>query len=113
MLVHKIKLQSSVDFIDLSCGFDVEDDMGGIQDTGDVDVGELAVGDGSDGCVEFFVFGEFVHYLEAVFALDSGGVRPRVKDGDVEVVFLEGLDDVDDLGVAHIGTVLLEGETEY
>lgn len=44
--------------------------------------------------------------------LDGSRVYPGVKNGDVEVVFLESLDNVNDLGVAHIGAVLLECETE-
>lgn len=39
-------------------------------------------------------------------------VGPGIEDGDVEVVFLEGVDDVYDLRVADIRAVLLEGEAE-
>lgn len=70
------------------------------------------MGYGGDGGVELLFLGQFVDYIEAVFVLDSCRVGPGIEDGDVEVVFLEGLDYVNDFGVAHVGAVLLEGEAE-
>ena len=58
------------------------------------------------------LLGQLVDYLDTIFLLHDGGVGPGVVDGDVEVVFLQGIVDVDDLRVADIGTVLLEGEAQ-
>lgn len=93
-------------------GLDVEDDVTGFEEGCDVEAFEFAMGDGGDGGVEFLTGGKFVDYGEAIFALDCGRIGPGVVDCDVEVVFLEGLDDVDDLGVAHVGAVLFECEAE-
>lgn len=107
-----IYLESGVDFGGGSGGLDVEDDVGGVEDGGDVDVGEFFVGDGEDGGIELLSVGELVDYFEAVFSADGFGIGPWVEDRYVEVVFLEGLDDVYDFCVAHVGTVLFEGEAE-
>ena len=94
-------------------GFDVEDDVGGGEVGGDVEALEFAVGYGGDGGVEFAVVGELVDYFEAIFAANGFGVGPGVVDGDVEVVFLQGFDDVNDFGVANVGAVFFEGEAEH
>ena len=93
-------------------GFDVEDDVAGFEKGCDVEAFEFAMCDGGDGCVEFLTGGKFVDYGEAVLALDGGGVGPGIVDSDVEIIFFESLDDVDDLGVAHVGAVLFECEAE-
>lgn len=105
-------LQSAVDFVSVEGGFDVEDYVAGVEDGGDVEAFEFLVGYGGDAGVELVAGGEFVGHAEAVFALYGGGVGPGVVDGYVEVVFLEGFDDVDDFGVAYIGAVFLEGEAQ-
>ena len=49
-------------------------------------------------------------YLHTILTLCDLGIGPGVVDGDVDIVLLERLDDVDHLRVAHIGAVLLEGK---
>lgn len=105
-------LQSAVALLTGSGGFDVEDDVVGFEEGADVEAFEFAVGDGCNSGVEFLTGGKFVDYSETVLALDGGGVGPGVEDGDIEVILFEGLDDVDDLGVAYVGAVFLECETE-
>ena len=105
-------LQSAVALLTGSGGFDVEDDVVGFEEGADVEAFELAVSDCCNSCIEFFVSGKFIDYVEAIFALDGGGIGPRVEDCHVEVVFLEGFDDVDDFGVAYVGAVFLEGEAQ-
>lgn len=70
------------------------------------------MGDGSDSGIEFLICGEFVDYFETIFAADGGGVGPGVEDSDVEVILAESADDVNNLGVANVGAVLLKGEAE-
>ncbi len=91
--------------------FDVEDDVAVFQQGGDVEPFELAVGYGGDDGVELLV-GQFVDDTDAVLPLDDLRDGPGVIDGDVEVVLLERTVDVDDLGVAHVGAILLEGESQ-
>lgn len=93
-------------------GFDVEDDVAGFEEACDVEAFEFAMSDGCNSGVEFLTDGKFVDYSETILALDGGRVCPGVEDGDVEVILFEGLDDVDDLGVAHVGAVLFESEAE-
>lgn len=50
---------------------------------------------------------------DAVFALRFGTIDPRVINVGLDVVFLEFVNDVDDLGIAQIGAVFLEGEPEH
>lgn len=87
--------------------------MEGFEHRGDVETVELAVCDGGDGGVKLLAFGQGVDYGEAVLALDGGGVGPGVVDGDVEVILFESFDDIDDFGVAHVGTVFFECETKH
>ena len=105
-------LQSAVALLTGSGGFDVEDDVVGFEEGADVEAFELAVSDCCNSCIEFFVSGKFIDYIESVFAFCDGGIGPRVEDCHVEVVFLEGANNVDDFGVAHVGAVLLEGKAE-
>ena len=107
-----VYLQAGVDFGGGAGGFDVEDDVGGFKDGCDVQVGEFAVGYGGDGGIEFFVGREFVDHFKSVFVTHGCGVGPGVVDGDVEVVFLQCFDYINHLGVAHVGAVFLEGESE-
>lgn len=93
-------------------GFDVEDDVVGFEDGSYVHSFEGFVCYSGDGCIELLVGGEFVDNVEAVFVTHGCRVCPGVKDSDVEVILFEGFDDVYDLGVAHVGAVLLEGEAE-
>lgn len=86
--------------------------MLGLKDAGDIDTLEFSVSNSCNSGVEFLVRGEFVDNFEAVFVFHCGWICPGVEDGDVEVVFLEGFDDVDDLGVAYVGAVLLESEAK-
>lgn len=86
--------------------------MAGVEDGGDVEAFEFLVGHGGDAGVELLAGGEFVDYFEAVFAAHGFGVCPGVEDGDGEVVLMQGLDDVDYLGIAHVGAVFLEGEAQ-
>lgn len=111
-LLFDNSLQSTVALLAGTGGFDVEDDVTGFEEGCDVEVFEFAVGDGGYGGVEFFAGGKFVDYGEAVLALDGGGVGPGIVDSDVEIIFFESLDDVDDLGVAHVGAILLECEAK-
>ena len=112
-LFFSIFLQSTIDCLAGAGGFDVEDYVVVFEKVGDVEVVEFAVGYGGDGGIEFDAFGQGVGQLEAVFAAYGVGVGPGVVDGDVEVVFAQGVDDVDHLGVAHIGAIFLECEAEY
>ncbi len=105
-------LQSSVDFVSVAGGFHVENHVPRVQQRGYVEALELAVCDGGYGSVEFLGDRELVHDFDAVFAANGFGVRPRVVDGDVEVVFHQCLVYVDDFGVAHVGAVFLEGKAE-
>lgn len=86
--------------------------MVGVEDRGDVHAFESFVGNGGNGGIEFLAGREGVYNFKTVFVLDGGGIGPGVVDCDVEVVLFEGFDDVDYLGVAHVGAVFLEGETE-
>lgn len=79
----------------------------------EIEAFEFLVGDGGDAGVEFLVYREFVDNVKTVFAFGDGGVCPGVEDGDVEVVFLEGFHNVDNLGVAYVGAVLLECEAHH
>ena len=65
----------------------------------------------NDGVVAF-VLGERVDDLDSVFVTDGVGIGPGIIDGDVGGVLGEGLVDVDDLGVADVGAVLLECDAE-
>ena len=107
-----MNLKSSVALGAVACGLHVKYHVLGLEDTGDVNACELTMGDSGDGGVELLIGGKFVHNIKSVLALNCGGISPGVKDGDVEVVFLEGLHDVDYLGVAYVGAVLLESETK-
>ena len=93
-------------------GFDVEDDVAGFEEACDVEAFEFAMGDGCNSGVEFLTGGKFVDYGEAIFALDGGRIGPGIVDSDVEIIFFESLDDVDNLGVAHIGAILFECKAE-
>lgn len=79
----------------------------------EIDAFEFFVGDGGDAGIEFGVCGKFVDYVETVFAFGDGGICPGVEDGDVEVIFLEGFHNVDNLGVAYVGAVLLECKSHH
>ena len=105
-------LQSAVALLTGSGGFDVEDDVVGFEEGADVEAFEFAMGDGCNSGVEFLTGGKFVDYSETVLALGGGRIGPGVVDSDVEVILFEGLDDVDDLGVAHVGAVFFKGEAE-
>lgn len=95
-----------------SGGLDVEDDVFRFEEGADVEAFEFAVGDGGYGGVEFLTGGELVDDGETIFTFDGCGVGPGIVDGDVEVVFFECFDDVDNLGVAHVGAVLFECKAE-
>ena len=105
-------LQSSVTFGRVAGSFDVEDDVFGFQHGSDVHAVELTVCHGGDGGVELFVFRQLVDNFKAIFTFYGLRISPRVEDGDVEIVLAEGFDNVNHLGVSHIGAVLLEGEAE-
>lgn len=77
-----------------------------------VEIVEDLVGHCGNHCVVAHALVELVGDFDAIFAADSLGVGPRVIDRDAQAVFTEGADDVDDLGIAHVGAVLLEGEAE-
>lgn len=79
----------------------------------DVKTFEGFVGNGGDSGIEFLFLGKLVDYGKSIFVLNSCGICPRVVYGDIEVVLLESFDDVNDFGVAHIGTIFLEGEAEH
>ena len=68
--------------------------------------------DSGNRCIEFFAGGKLVLDLESVFAFCDGRIGPGVEDCHVEVVFLKGVYDVDDFGVAHVGAVLFECKAE-
>ena len=53
------------------------------------------------------------HALHTVFFIGLGHVDPWVVYVDLGVVALECLHNVDDLGVAHIRAVFLEGQAQY
>ena len=91
----------------------VEDNMCRIQMRVEIEVFEFFVSDGGDAGVEFGVCGKFVDNVKTVFAFGDGGICPGIEDGDVEVVFLKGAHDVDNLGVAYVGAVLLECEAHH
>lgn len=105
-------LQSAVALLAGTGGFDVEDDVTGFEEGCDVEVFEFAMGDGGDGGVEFLTGGEIIDYSETIFALDGGRIGPGIVDSDVEIIFFESLDDVDNLGVAHVGAVFFECKAE-
>lgn len=95
-----------------SGGLDVEDDVFRFEEGGDVEAFEFAMGDGCNSGVEFLTGGKFVDYSETVLALDGGRIGPGVVNSDVEIIFFESFDDVDNLGVAHVGAVLFECKAE-
>ena len=108
---YQYGLKSPVDDAAVERAFHVKDDVLFFQQAEDIQAFKLLVGNGGDAGVELLA-GQLVHHLDTVFVLHDGRVGPGVVDGDVEVVFLQCLVDVDDLGVAHVGAVLLEGETK-
>ena len=69
------------------------------------------MGYGCDGCVELLVR-KFVGDVNAILALSDCRVSPGVIYGDVDIIFLQGIVDIYDLGIAAVGAVLLESETE-
>src|SRR5215469_4414489 len=48
--------------------------------------------------------------LETEFVAGLVPVGPGIPDFDLRLVLLETADEVDDLGIAHVGAVLLEGQ---
>lgn len=105
------RLQTAVNNAAVEGALHVEDDVLVLQQGGNIEAFELLVSHGSHASVELLRW-QLVHHLDAILMLHDGRIGPRVVNGDVEVVFLQGLVDVDHLGVAHIGAVLLEGETQ-
>lgn len=101
-------LQSAVALLARTSGFYIKNHMFRFEEGCDVEAFEFAMGDGGDGGVEFLTGGKFVDYSKAVLALDGGRIGPGIVDSDVEIIFFESLDDVDNLGVAHVGAVLFE-----
>ena len=59
------------------------------------------------------LFGKLIVQFNTIFMFCYGWICPGVVNGDVGIVFFQRLDDVDHLGVAHVGTVFLEGESEH
>ena len=55
---------------------------------------------------------KLVEDINAILVLCNGRICPWIVNGYVDIVLLEGTIDVDDLGVANVRTVLLEGEAE-
>ena len=82
-----------------------------LQQAEDIQTFEFLVSDGSDAGIELLL-GQFVYHFNAVFVFHYGRICPWIVHRDVEIVFFQSLVDVNDLGVAHIGTVLLEGEAK-
>ena len=67
--------------------------------------------DSSDGSIELLVW-KFIGDVNAILTLCNGGIGPGVIDSDVDIIFLQGIVDIYNLGIATVGTVLLEGEAE-
>ena len=63
-----------------------------------------------NGCIKL-LFRQFVDYLNAIFVLGNGRISPRIVNGDIGIILLEGTIDVNNLCVAYIRTILLESET--
>lgn len=90
-------------------GLDVVDDgVVGLEFV-DVEALELFVGNSEDDRI-ILLGGELIGHLHAILALCDLRIGPGVVDGDVNIVLAKRLDDVDHLGVAHVGAVLLEGK---
>lgn len=66
---------------------------------------------GSDAGVEL-LFRQLIHHLYTVFMLNDSWVSPRIIHCDVKVVLIQGLVDINHLGIAHVGAIFLEGEAE-
>ena len=98
--------------VHLVCGQQVFDvvDTGG--DGSEGNGGKKGVGDGKDCCVVVVAGGERGEAVEVVFVQHFVGVGPGVVDVDLGAILLKFVDDVDHPGVANIGAVLLEGDTE-
>ena len=61
-------------------------------------------------CGAVLVFRQFVYDVDAVLVFHLLWRCPWVEDRNVGTVFLQGIVNVYDACVAHVGTVLLEGE---
>ena len=66
--------------------------------------------DGEDGGIVLALW-HLVGELYAIFVASNVGVGPWVEKGDTRVVLLEMVYDVDDFGIADVGTVFFERET--
>lgn len=106
-----MSLQSPVNDLAVESAFNIVDDMLFLEERRNIKSFKLLVGYRGNGCIEFFS-GEFIDNIYAVFTLSDGGVGPGIINGDVDIVFFQGFVDVYNLGVANIGAVLLESETE-
>ena len=82
-----------------------------LQQAKDIQSLKLLMSNGCDAGVKLLL-GQLVGDLDAIFMLHNGGVGPWVIDSDIEVVLLQSLVDVDDLGVAYVGAVLFESEAK-
>ena len=104
-------LEPAIDDLPRQDALHVIDDAVLLQEGAHVQRLEFLVGDGEDDGVEP-VLRILGGHFDAVFAADGVLVRPGVIDRDVVRVFLQGVVDVHDLGVADVRAVLLEGDSE-
>ena len=104
-------LQSRVDDFPRQDALHVIDDAVLLQEGAHVQPLKGLVGYGEDDGIEL-ILRHFRSHFDPVFAADGVLVRPGVIDRDVVRVFLEGVVDVHDLGVADVGAVLLEGDAQ-
>ena len=73
---------------------------------------EVAMGHGEDDGVVSTLRGQLGQAVDTVYVPSLGAVDPGVVAVDSEAVLAQGLDDVDDAGVAQVRAVFLEGEAE-
>lgn len=106
--------QSCVDDVAGEDAFDVVDYAAIFvgEEAADVKVFELVVGYAEDDGVVLLACGQAVDNVNVILVFYGLGVGPGVVDGDVGGVFGQGVVDVDYLGVADVGAVLLECDTE-
>ena len=104
-------LQTSVNDATIKSTLHIEDDMLFFEETDNVKSFKLLVCNCRNGCIEL-AFRKFVEDINTILVLCDGRISPRIVNGYVDILLLEGTTDVDDLGVANVRTVLLEGEAE-
>ena len=105
-------LEACVDDLAWEDALDVEEDVLRLEQRWNVETAELVVGYGKYGGIEFGLW-ELGQHFDAILVARDVGICPWVVDGDVDAVLAQGAHNVDDFGVAHVGTVLFKREAEH